>query len=233
MKRRTAYRVRNRHVAQRNTMVRAARRRVGNPASKRSRGVVLHQTPFTPPEDWHESEQSQREGYRVIVQKPADGFRHVVTPDEIRQRLSRLPAAMLAPLEVVQLSRLTRKQRSYPCYGMQWGQSVYLYPIESDLTEHYVGPPTPAELIEARMYGGRWEQVSRTRWRLRWTEEAINDFYLNNVLIHEIGHLLDDRNSNSRDRERYAEWFAIHHGYKPTRSEALVRRRKQSRRHGR
>ncbi|MBW3597219.1 MAG: hypothetical protein KY475_08085 [Planctomycetes bacterium] len=195
---------------------------------------MLHQTPFTPPEDWHEPSETQAEGYRIVVQKPAAGFQHVVTPEEIRRRLARLPEHMLEPLEVVQLSRLTRKQRAYPCYGMQWGQAVYLYPMEADLIEHYTGPPTPAELIEARMYGGCWEQVSRKRWRLRWTQDAIKDFYLNNVLIHEIGHLLDDRNSSTRDRERYAEWFAIHHGYKPTRSDALVRRRrKQSRRHGR
>jgi hypothetical protein len=215
-------------------MVRAARRRVGNPASKRTRGVVLHQTPFTPPEDWHEPRESEREGYRILVQKPSTGYRHVVTPEEIRQRLAQLPPKMIKTLEVVQLSRLTRKQRSYPCYGMQWGQAIYLYPMEDDLTEHYLGPPTPAELIEARMYGGRWEQASPRRWRLRWTEDSIKDFYLNNVLIHEIGHLVDDRNSNTCDRERYAEWFAIHHGYKPSRSGALIaRRRKQSRRHGR
>lgn len=218
MNRRNSYRVRNRHVSQRNNLVRAARRRVGNPLSKQLRGVVLHQAPFGPPEDWHEPRRcNHREDYRIVVQEPGDGYRHVVTPAEVRQRLTLLPAVMVAPLDVVQLSRLTRKKRSYPCYGMQWGHAVYLYPMEADLIEHYIGPPTPAELIESRMYGGVWEQVSETRWRLRWSEAAIKDFYLNNVLIHEIGHLLDNRNTSSRDRERFAEWFAIHHGYKPTR----------------
>ena len=33
------------------------------------------------------------------------------------------------------------------------------------------------------------------------------------ILIHELGHLLDQRNSTTIDRERYAEWFAIAHGY--------------------
>jgi hypothetical protein len=53
-------------------------------------------------------------------------------------------------------------------------------------------------------------------WKLVWTEQAVKDFYLNNILIHELGHLLDDRNSRSVDRERYAEWFALEYGYKPT-----------------
>lgn len=66
------------------------------------------------------------------------------------------------------------------------------------------------------MYGGRWVQEGRS-WKLIWTEEAIKDFYLNNILIHELGHLLDDRNSRPVDRERFAEWFAIRYGYLPTR----------------
>ena len=48
---------------------------------------------------------------------------------------------------------------------------------------------------------------------LVWTEAAIKDFYLNNILIHELGHLIDDRNTGYMDRERYAEWFAVHYGY--------------------
>jgi hypothetical protein len=52
---------------------------------------------------------------------------------------------------------------------------------------------------------------------LRWTEDSIKDFFLNNVLIHEIGHIHDDRNANPADRERYANWFAIEYGYRASR----------------
>lgn len=224
MSRRTPYRFHARPMAHRNTLVRAARGRFGNPLSKRGRRIVVHQDPFSPPEDWHDPVHTEQrsEDYQIIVQSAGRGYHHVVTPAEIRARLSRLPAAMIKPLNVVQLSRLTRKKRSYSCYGLQWGQSIYLYPMENDLIEHYLAPPTPGELNEARMYGGRWEQVASNRWRLCWTPKAIKDFYLNNVLIHELGHVLDDRNSNARDRERYAEWFAIHHGYLPSRSERCL-----------
>jgi hypothetical protein len=62
-----------------------------------------------------------------------------------------------------------------------------------------------------------------------WTESAIRDFYLNNILIHELGHLLDDRNDSYVDRERYAEWFAIRYGQKsrptPNASHRRIRRR--------
>jgi hypothetical protein len=173
--------------------------------------------PFVPPEDWHEPLATSR-GYRVIVQKPGEGFRHVVTVDEVRQRLEGLPRHFVEPLEVLQFSRMTRKKRSFPCYGMQWGAAVYLYPIEESLEEHYELPPKPAQVNEARMYGGVWSCDGPDSWTLTWTERAIKDFYLNNILIHELGHLIDDRNNRPVDRERFAEWFAIEHGYRRTRS---------------
>jgi hypothetical protein len=197
--------------------------------SKRVRvGSRNQQLPFIPPENWHEPREDGR-GYRIIVQAPGSGYRHVVTPADVRQRLAEVPTEFLRPLEVVQFSRMTRKKQSFPCYGLQWGSSLYLYPIEDDLVEYYHQPPKPSQLIEARMYGGRWIQESATEWKLVWTEAAIKDFYLNNILIHELGHLIDDRNDRSVDRERFAEWFAVHHGYRAT--SHLRKRKKVVQRH--
>jgi hypothetical protein len=156
-------------------------------------------------------------GFRFLVQPAGKGFRHILSPDDVRGRLAQLPRQFVAPLEVVQFSQMTRKKLSFPCYGMQWGTAIYLYPIEESLIEHYYRPPKPEVYNECRMYGGQWRQMANGSWDLVWTEQAIRDFYLNNILIHEMGHLLDDRNSNYTDRERYAEWFAIEYGYKPTR----------------
>ncbi|MEM9353911.1 MAG: hypothetical protein AAGA92_12930 [Planctomycetota bacterium] len=129
----------------------------------------------------------------------------------------------------MQFSTMTRKKSSFPCYGMQWGATLYLYPMEASLEEDFASPPRPEVVNEARMYGGRWSRPAPGLWRLSWTEETIRDFYLNNILIHELGHLLDDRNSRYIDRERYAEWFAIEYGYRATggsrRRSSSVRRR--------
>ncbi len=214
-------RVRNR-VEHINAMARAKHGRNSVRSSKRARGVPRNlQLPFVPPEDWHEPQDKHR-GYAVIEQAAGPGYRHVLTEQEIRDRLSQLPAHFVAPLEVVQLSRMTRKKLSFPCYGMQWGPAIYLYPVEESLVEQYKSPPKPAQIIEAKMYGARWESVTTNSWKLIWTERAIKDFYLNNILIHELGHLLDSRNSSSVDRERYAEWFAVQYGYKPTRRQFAV-----------
>ena len=62
------------------------------------------------------------------------------------------------------------------------------------VVEYYDQPPKPNQRNEANMYGGRWLRDPNGGWKLVWTETAIKDFYLNNILIHELGHLLDDRN---------------------------------------
>jgi hypothetical protein len=157
----------------------------------------------------------------------------VLTTTEVHERLEALPSGFIKALEVVQFSRMTRKKQSFPCYGMQWGASVYLYPIETNLVEYYSSPPKPSQINEARMFGGRWVHEAPSVWKLVWTERAIKDFYLNNILIHEIGHLLDERNSRTVDRERYAEWFALEYGYKPTRHTWGTTMRVASRRHAR
>lgn len=191
----------------------SARQTHAGPISQRTRGLERNERlPFVPPEDWHEP-RDVKNNYRVIVQPAGEGFRHVVTVAEVRERLAELPSHFVEGLEVLQFSRMTRKKRSFPCYGMQWGAAIYLYPIEDTLEEYYELPPKPAQINEARMYGGVWSPAGPGAWKLVWTESAIKDFYLNNILIHELGHLVDDRNNRPIDRERYAEWFAIEHGY--------------------
>lgn len=217
------------------------------PTSQRARirmlraGQLNESQPFVPPEDWHEPSEpevlqtrarSRQPGdYEIVVRSPGVGYRHVLTPDEVRARLAELPAQFLQNLEVVQFAQMTRKKQSFPCYGMQWGTALYLYPIEETFVERYVEAPKPAQLIEARMYGGQWISDG-LGWSLHWTEQAIKDFYLHNILIHELGHLVDQRNSRSVDRERYAEWFAIEYGYRVLRRLRPELQPKNVQRHG-
>lgn len=235
MARRQFPNLKNRAATQLRAATVARSPRTGAVLGKRFRGADRGRFgPSLPPEDWHEPTETGNSDYRVIVQDPGAGHVHVVTADEVRARLAKLPAGLLQRLEVVQLSRMTRRKRSFPCYGMQWGSAIYLYPMEESLVEYYVRPPVPSELQEAAMFGARWMQESPGVWALNWTQTAIRDFYLNNVLIHELGHILDDRNSSHVDRERYAEWFAIEYGYKPSRAELARQgvRRVIRRRHG-
>lgn len=206
------------HRSMRRAQIDGRRRSVTRPAAvHRRRGPIhdeIQSEAFGPPEDWHEPTGDGR--LRLIVQPPGPRYVHPVTADEVRERIAQLPARFTRRLEVVQLSRMTRKRALFPYYGMQWGCAIYLYPMEESLRETYVRPPLPQQRIEASMYGGRWSQQGR-EWVLEWTPETIRDFYLNNVLIHEIGHIHDTWNTRFEDRERYANWFAIEYGYRASR----------------
>lgn len=206
-----------------NNAVRSKRRAVTMGKRARISSSVLR-GPYLPPENWHEPREAPTGEYRVIRHPPGAGYRHLLTEEDVRARLAQLPAWMVEPLEVVQFSSMTRKKRHAPCYGLQWGNTIYLYPLEENLIETFCAPPKPAQKIEAAMYGARWELAGGRSWRLIWTEESARDFYLNNVLIHELGHILDNRNTSTKDRERYAEWFALEHGYKATRRAELAQR---------
>lgn len=183
---------------------------------QRGMGGAPQAEAFNAPEIWHES-QDDANALKIVVQPPGRRSIHPLTPDDVRQRIETLPKRFTRNLGVIQFSRMTRKRALFPCYGMQWGPNIYLYPIEESLVESYVQPPRPQDLIEARMYGGEWYQDGKL-WRLKWTSETIRDFYLNNVLIHEIGHVNDDRNASFNAREQYANWFAIEYGYRASRS---------------
>jgi hypothetical protein len=172
---------------------------------------------FSAPEVWHEPDLQLTTKY--VVQPAGANFVHAVTVDEVRSRLAELPAAFTHEIQVVQLSGMTRKRRLFPLYGMQWGPNIYLYPIEESLTETFVRPPRPEQRIEAQMFGGKWIET-KNEWKLIWTPETIRDFYLNNVLIHEVGHVNDTRNTNAHKREQYAIWFATEYGYRASRGRA-------------
>ncbi len=120
---------------------------------------------FSAPERWHGPQLGGHKP-RFVVEPASCGYRHPLTPEEIRARLALLPPQFLSNLEVVQLSRMTRKRHAFPCYGMQWGWSIYLYPIEEDLIEVYGQQPSPPRLIEARMYGGCWV-FEQGLWKLK------------------------------------------------------------------
>ena len=83
------------------------------------------------PETWHEP--VGRSSVKFVVEPAGEGYIHPVTTEEVAERIEQLPKGFRNKLEIVQFSRMTRKRALFPCYGMQWGTAVYLYPIESTL----------------------------------------------------------------------------------------------------
>ena len=80
------------------------------------------------------------------AERPEQGetlYNGIELPHVWPPRLALLPDSFVRPLETVQFSQMTAKKRSFPCYGMQWGTALYLYPIEETLVEYFDRPPRP------------------------------------------------------------------------------------------
>ena len=91
-----------------NTAAIASRRVAGKGA--RISGSPLR-GPYMPPETWYEPQDDHEGPYHIVEQAPGNGFRHILGEEDIRARLDLLPAWMIKPLQVVQLSQMTRKKR--------------------------------------------------------------------------------------------------------------------------
>jgi len=164
---------------------------------------------------------------RYILQQPRDEYIHVVTPQEAVDRLSLLEndVGREIAIEIVQFSTGTNKQMRDLLYGLQWGTSIYLYPMHESLTEQLAEPLNPIARQEYEKYGAKYVVKNPDEWSIQWGLETIRDFYLNNILIHEAGHMDDDRNTSPAKREAYANWFAETYGY--PRSEAAAKRHQE------
>ena len=179
-------------------------------------GSANHRTGgFSAPETWHEPQ--GLDDIRYELQSAGEGYLHPVAPDEVQDRIRMLPERLTESIEVVRFSSMTRTSQPVSAVWNAVGCEHLPVPHRS-FTGRILRTTaeSSAQLIESRMFGGEWKQVDGI-WTLTWTRETIRDFYLNNVLIHEIGHVNDLRNTNSAARERYANWFATEYGYRTSR----------------
>ena len=65
---------------------------------------------------------------------------------------------------------------------------------------------------------GAWENnwiKKAEKWQLQWSKSSIKKYYLEHLILHEIGHLIDSKNkrfyskSNDKQKEDFANNYAI------------------------
>lgn len=145
------------------------------------------------------------------VEPAGEGYFHPLTKDEVRARLAQLPQSFLKNLHTVYMPRMTRKRKLLNIYGLQWGYAIYLYPMPVTLKEELNGPCKPLRRIEYDKFGATVTDIDEDHV-VQWDMDSIKCFYRDNILIHELGHITDDKNSREVERERYAEEFVTKWG---------------------
>ena len=108
-------------------------------------GSRNEQMPFSPPEDWHEPV-GDVDGYRIIEQSPGAGYRHVVTPEQIRQRNAWITIqkshAIANGVPVLFSNRLGREQAESADIVIDfWGSSHIIGPFGEVLAKAPVDQP--------------------------------------------------------------------------------------------
>jgi hypothetical protein len=143
-----------------------------------------------------------------------------ITPAEVRAALARVPKMFLGGLQAIILLGGTRKQLmaaqgngfSYGCY---WDDCVFLFPFPVEmLTSVYRHPPKPSDLQDYVRVGAELTtETDGTVVRLH--RHSLKRLYLQDILIHEIGHHVDRANlGHPKENEAYARWFATEYGFR-------------------
>lgn len=157
----------------------------------------------------------------VIIQPIHADFVLPVDEASIRKTLEAVPNRFLADLAgVIALGGSKKQEKTYKnlfAYGRYEPNVIFLHPFPRKyMDERWKVIPKPSVLHEYERAGAAITRDGK-HWRFRFDEESLRQFYLRDVLLHELGHHVDRENFRSktdRKAEGFAEWFASEYGYK-------------------
>lgn len=146
------------------------------------------------------------------------GFHRPFSTQDVAEVLSQVPSDYLRGLAAVFILGGTAKQKRAHriVYGMYHSDRIYLHPLaEHHLKQVWTPAPKPSVAREYTRFGAAFAQESG-KWVLRFTPESLRLFYLYDVLLHEVGHHVEQhaRPRSVNASERYATWFANYQSLK-------------------
>jgi len=153
----------------------------------------------------------------TITDNPSRDFFFPVTADEVLATLRSLPSDHVATLTHVWLRRVRKRdfaaapQASFICgSGVRL---VVLYPWPRDMLLRLgAKEPQGRALNQYRAWCTNLIQTEG-EWALRWTEESLRRYYLEHLVLHEVGHHVDwyQRHwskANAKQVEDFADNYA-------------------------
>ncbi len=160
----------------------------------------------------------------IIVEQPSPEFICPVKRHDIIGMINSIPDEFTAGLQSIIVLKGSRRQaavsgRGYT-YGRYFDKKVFLHPFPKRLmTRYYRKLPAPHIVNDYKRAGATVETDSDGS-KIVFTEQAVRDFYLRDVLVHEIGHHVDWANFERKSHKKlegFAEWFATEYGFRDRR----------------
>ncbi len=155
-----------------------------------------------------------------LIDNPSRSFFFPVGEDEIRETLRRLPWTDTCEITHVWFRRIRKTDYDagrVPFAEFMCGSGcriIILYPWPVDQLLRF-GKRRPSKALLKEYAPWTTDLVQREgQWCLRWTLDGLRDFYLKNLLLHEVGHHVDWyyrhwTAANRRQAEEEANQYAI------------------------
>jgi len=141
--------------------------------------------------------------------------------DDVRETLDSIPTDFTEGLEgvfsLLGPSKKQSKAESLYRYGTYWRCCIFLFPYPRKWMSFRAKGLQPHILREYERVGAEIINDGNRELLVRFNNESLRDFYLRDVLIHEVGHHVDRfslAKKSTKDAERFANWFATEYGFK-------------------
>ena len=148
------------------------------------------------------------------------GFVLPISKEDIEKQLLDLPEEYILDIKGIRILPGSKKQlkvcKNWQMYGEYAVGFISLYPFPKKLMNIQLKKlPAPHLQRELKRVGVQFKNIKK-RWYQVFSEQALRSFYLNDVLIHEIGHHVDRFNQHKSyyQKEKFAEAFADAFGFK-------------------
>lgn len=162
---------------------------------------------------------SLQEEIPILMQdNPSRNFYFPITAIEARDYLRTFPTENIEEITHLWLKRLKVKEYDLPDRPLAeyiWGSRVHLivlYPWARNGLLHF-GNRRPSAGVLRQYKHWATDLIEKDGvWCLRWTKEAVRDFYFTGLLAHEVGHHCDPNRfsrANKKRREETAEQYAL------------------------
>jgi len=155
----------------------------------------------------------------VMRDNPSRDFFFPVMPEEALQALKKLPQRDVETITHLWFRRVNKRdygEGTVPFAEFCCGSGVrmvVLYPWPTTLRLNYGTTRPPASTLNWLAQWTRDLVNDNGTWFLHWTEDAVRAFYLEHLLLHEIGHNVDWyrrrwTKANRRNAESFADDYA-------------------------
>lgn len=143
---------------------------------------------------------------QFIKDRLPHGLSYPCSIKEIKDILLKLPPEHINGIKRIRLSG----QKGINADASYQGRTITIYAIPSEFKFVYNYKPSEKTIRGYSKYGAIWENIGNY-WFCYWKNEHYKNYILYHVLLHEIGHHMDEyhKSRGSLSKEAFADNYAI------------------------